>query len=156
MLTSRSIAVALTLALAVSTTGSSAGRSSSSTSDDGIPVQDLSRRGVQDANQCRQKWGDGSPNAQCTTAYLNSVQDFCLFAPRRRDTIGNAEENVVSYCTKTGFGTRALPADAIHSAQFIKTSEYIQVVGLGDFTKINVQAGDDGGEVSRGGRRRKA
>jgi hypothetical protein len=38
----------------------------------------------------------------------------------------------------------------ITSATFVKTPSYVQVTGLGDFTRINVQAGDDGGEYDFG------
>lgn len=37
----------------------------------------------------------------------------------------------------------------IHGASFVYAPGYVQITGTGDFTKMNVLAGDDGGEVSR-------
>ncbi|CAO1637585.1 unnamed protein product [Sympodiomycopsis kandeliae] len=108
--------------------------------------QALIKRG-QDPNNCRAQWGDSNESARCRTAVLNSIHDFCLYAPKRSATIGDQEAYVVSYCTKTGYGTRTIPPGTIHGAQWIKTPEYIQVVGLGDFTKINIAPNDEGGEL---------
>jgi hypothetical protein len=32
---------------------------------------------------------------------------------------------------------------------FLKTDFYVQIMGTGDFTQINIQAGDEGGELVR-------
>jgi hypothetical protein len=36
---------------------------------------------------------------------------------------------------------------ALKGVHFVKTSEYVQVTGVGDFTKINIPKGDSGGEL---------
>mgnify|MGYP007100400240 CR=1 FL=1 len=40
-----------------------------------------------------------------------------------------------------------MPQGTIKSAHYLQTPHYTQVTGTGDFTKINIQAGDDGGEL---------
>jgi hypothetical protein len=77
------------------------------------------------------------------------VDDFCLWAPPKANsgTIGDTEQIEIAWCTKSGRGTRVMPAGTLHSAHFVKTPDYVQVTGTGDFTKINVQAKDEGGEL---------
>ncbi|KAJ1044057.1 hypothetical protein NDA11_001588 [Ustilago hordei] len=77
-------------------------------------------------NQCK-KWGDSSPHP-------NPV-------------IGANEESVVSYCLKSGYGTRLIINGAIQGVQFLKTPNLLQVAGVGDFTSLNIQRGDAGGEL---------
>jgi hypothetical protein len=107
---------------------------------------------------------------------LNSVEDFCLFAPSMPNSaIGNVEAEVVAWCTKERNGARLIPDGcvpsrrsrgpwlahqetdplwaassqrrAITAAHFVKTPLYVQVQGRGDLTKLNIAAGDDGGEL---------
>lgn len=54
---------------------------------------------------------------------------------------------MVAWCTKAGRGTRVIPRDALKGVQFIRTPDYVQVVGFIDQTKVNIQAGDYGGEL---------
>jgi len=54
---------------------------------------------------------------------------------------------MVAWCTKPGRGTRLIPANALKGVQFMRTPDYVQVVGFIDQTKINIQAGDFGGEL---------
>jgi hypothetical protein len=54
---------------------------------------------------------------------------------------------MVAWCTKPGHGTRLIPADALQGVQFMKTPDYVQVVGFVDQTKINILEGDWGGEM---------
>ncbi|CAE6468958.1 unnamed protein product [Rhizoctonia solani] len=99
-------------------------------------------------NQC------GSGNSQtslCQSLYVNSVEDFCLWAPPYSDgknsSIGEVEQIVVSWCVKPGYGTRLIPDGTIKGAHFVQTPDYVQVTGWGDFTKMNVPKGDAGGEL---------
>ncbi|CAD6931253.1 unnamed protein product [Tilletia caries] len=98
-------------------------------------------------NDCVKTYGDSNPNAKCQTAVINSVTDFCLWAPDHSATIGDRERDVVAYCTKSGYGTRLIPQGTIKGAQFRKTPSFVQVTGLCDCTKINVAPGDEGGEL---------
>ncbi|EJU02341.1 hypothetical protein DACRYDRAFT_22015 [Dacryopinax primogenitus] len=99
-------------------------------------------------NQC----GSGhSQTSMCQNVYINSVQDFCLWAPPSTDgtnsTIGETERIEVAWCMKDGYGTRLIPDGTIKGAHFVQTPDYVQVTGFGDFTKMNIPAGDQGGEL---------
>ena len=81
---------------------------------------------------------------------VNSVDDFCLFAPPysgSNATIGDTERVEVSWCLKDGYGTRLIPDGTITGAHFIQTPDYIQIIGVGDLTRLNIPAGDSGGEL---------
>lgn len=40
-----------------------------------------------------------------------------------------------------------MPAGTLKGVHFVKTPDYVQITGMGDFTKINVKARDEGGEL---------
>lgn len=88
-----------------------------------------------------------SQDSQCQTAWINDVDDFCLWAPPSTGTIGDTERIEVAWCTKSGRGARTIPDGTLQGVHFVKTPDYVQVTGVGDFTKINVANGDEGGEV---------
>ncbi|KAG5652613.1 hypothetical protein H0H81_004395 [Sphagnurus paluster] len=93
-----------------------------------------------------------SQTSNCQTAYLNSAQDFCLFAPPNpNSTIGDTEHEAVSWCTKSGRGTRTIPNGTLKGVHFVRTPNYVQVTGRGDLTKLNIQKGDEGGELDNRG-----
>ncbi|KAJ3482670.1 hypothetical protein NLJ89_g12124 [Agrocybe chaxingu] len=84
----------------------------------------------------------------CQTSFLNSLDDFCLWAPPEMGReVGDIEGSMIAWCTKPGHGTRLIPAGALHGVQFTKTPDYVQVVGFIDQTQINILAGDFGGEM---------
>jgi hypothetical protein len=39
----------------------------------------------------------------------------------------------------------------LKGVHFVKTSNYVQITGVGDFTKVNIRAGDEGGELDNRG-----
>lgn len=83
-------------------------------------------------------------------ASVNSVDDFCLFAPPysgSNATIGDTERVEVSWCLRDGYGTRLIPDGTIAGAHFVQTPDYIQIIGVGDLTRLNIPAGDSGGEL---------
>ncbi|ETW77938.1 hypothetical protein HETIRDRAFT_435869 [Heterobasidion irregulare TC 32-1] len=104
-------------------------------------------QGQSGTNQC----GNGtSQTSECQNAYLNSVDDFCVFAPPDPgpgSVIGNTERIEVAWCIKSGYGTRVIPDGTISGAHFVQTPDYVQITGVGDLTKINIPAGDEGGEL---------
>ncbi|CAL1698993.1 unnamed protein product [Somion occarium] len=106
-----------------------------------------SEKGQSGTNQC----GSGhNQNSTCQNLYINSVDDFCLFAPPEPgpgSTVGNTERIEVAWCIKDGYGTRLIPDGTIQGAHFVQTPDYVQVTGVGDFTKINIPKGDTGGEL---------
>ncbi|KAL7414694.1 hypothetical protein BDY24DRAFT_384229 [Mrakia frigida] len=79
---------------------------------------------------------------------LNSYDDFCIFSPMTSgDTIGDTEETQVAWCTKPRNNARVIPDGTITGLHFVKTPLYVQVSGWGDLTKLNIQEGDEGGEL---------
>jgi len=88
-----------------------------------------------------------SQTSNCQTVWINSAQDFCLWAPPSPGTIGDTERLEVAWCTKTGRGARTIPNGTLKGVHFVQTPDYVQVTGVGDFTKINVPNGDEGGEL---------
>lgn len=106
-----------------------------------------SEEGQSGTNQCGTT---SNQTSQCQNAYINSLSDFCLFGPPEAgadSAIGNTERIEVSYCLKPGYGTRVIPDGTITGAHFVKTPDYVQITGVGDLTKINIPAGDAGGEL---------
>ena len=107
------------------------------------------------------------PSSLCQTAYINSldgtsiinehvlldtqfslVEDFCLWAPSiPGKTVGEIEGEMIAWCTRPGHGTRVMPDGTITGVQFTKSPDYVEVVGFMDQTKINMIAGDAGGEM---------
>ncbi|KAH8829730.1 hypothetical protein DL96DRAFT_1706579 [Flagelloscypha sp. PMI_526] len=84
----------------------------------------------------------------CQTSFLNALDDFCLWAPSKPDSIiADTEGEEVAWCTKPGRGTRLIPNGALQGVQFMKTSDYIQVVGFIDQSQINIKSDDPGGEL---------
>lgn len=65
--------------------------------------------------------------------------------------IGDTEREEVAWCTKSGRGTRVIPDGTLKGVHFVHTPDYVQVTGVGDFTKINIPAGDSGGELDNRG-----
>jgi len=120
--------------------------------DTGYSVNDLpqtSQDGQYGVNSC----GTGSdPSSNCQTAWLNSADDFCLWAPPNPDSaIGDVERETIAFCTKSGRGARVIPDGALSGVHFVSTPDYVQVTGVGDFTKINIRKGDEGGELDNRG-----
>jgi len=84
----------------------------------------------------------------CQTAIINAIDDFCVWSsPEPNGVIGNIEGESVAYCTKPGRGTRLIPSGALTGVQFMKTPDYVQVVGFIDQSQINLQKDDGGGEM---------
>ncbi|KAF9813269.1 hypothetical protein IEO21_05704 [Rhodonia placenta] len=108
---------------------------------------DHTQDGQYGTNQCGT---DSSQTSLCQNAYINSVDDFCLFAPPysgSNATIGDTERIEVSWCLKDGYGTRIIPDGSISGAHFVQTPDYVQITGVGDLTRLNIPAGDTGGEL---------
>ncbi|CAO1629330.1 unnamed protein product [Sympodiomycopsis kandeliae] len=80
-------------------------------------------------------------------ASINSIDDWCTFGPPTQTTIGDIEGETVAYCTKPRNNARVIPDGTVTAVHFIKTPLYVQVMANGDFTKINVVQGDQGGEL---------
>lgn len=83
--------------------------------------------------------------SMCQTMWMNNADDFCLWAPPTVGNIGDTEREEVAWCTKAGRGTRVIPDGTLFGVHFVRTPDYVQITGVGDFTKINVAPGDAGG-----------
>ena len=85
-----------------------------------------------------------------TRSITNSLRntDFCLWAPSEpNSTVADTEGEMVAWCSKSGYGTRLIPEGTLTGLQFLKTPDYIQIVGFMDQTQINMASGDYGGEM---------
>ncbi|KAF8888460.1 hypothetical protein CPB84DRAFT_1786113 [Gymnopilus junonius] len=88
------------------------------------------------------------PDSLCQTSYLNSLDDFCIWAPPQPGmTVGQIEGEMIAWCTRPGHGTRIMPPGTLTGVQLTKTPDYIQVVGFMNQSLIDMVAGDDGGEM---------
>ncbi|KAF9007179.1 hypothetical protein BDQ17DRAFT_1398614 [Cyathus striatus] len=84
----------------------------------------------------------------CQTSFVNSIEDFCLWGPPTPNSeVGSTEGEMVAWCTKAGHGTRLIPRGALTGVQWIRTPDYVAVIGYLDQTKVNIAAGDYGGEM---------
>ncbi|KAH8928057.1 hypothetical protein BT69DRAFT_1237516 [Atractiella rhizophila] len=110
-------------------------------------VPNITEEGETGYNIC----GTGhSQTSMCQTSYVNSIDDFCLWAPPEpgaNATIGETERFEVAWCTKAGHGTRLIPDGTLTGVHFVQTPDFVQITGVGDLTKINIPAGDAGGEL---------
>jgi len=116
----------------------------------GIPEKadtDIGVRGPQFGyNKCNST--TEGPSSLCQTSFLNSLDDFCLWAPSKPDSlIADTEGEEVAWCTKPGRGTRLIPQGALTGVQFMRTPDYIQVVGFVKQALIDIKDGDSGGEL---------
>lgn len=83
----------------------------------------------------------------CQTAYVNSLDDFCIWGPREpNSTIAVEEGALVAWCTQPGRGTRIIPPNALLGVQFMRTPDYLQLTGKIDQSLINIASNDTGGE----------
>ncbi|KAL4066910.1 hypothetical protein V8B97DRAFT_348878 [Scleroderma yunnanense] len=87
-------------------------------------------------------------NSDCQTIMVNGIDDFCLWAPPQpNSTIGDTEAIEVGWCSKSGWGTRLIPAGTLTGVQVLKTSKYIQFAGFINQVNLNLALGDYGGEL---------
>ncbi|EJD45379.1 hypothetical protein AURDEDRAFT_87930 [Auricularia subglabra TFB-10046 SS5] len=105
---------------------------------------DKSEEGQFGTNRCGTT---SSQNSTCQNLFINSADDFCIYAPPTINTIGAAERFTVSYCLRSGYGTRLIPNGAIRGVHFVQTPDYVQITGVGDLTSLNIRPGDGGGEM---------
>lgn len=80
-------------------------------------------------------------------ASVNSIDDWCTFSSPDGQAIADTESFTVAYCTKARNNARVIPDGTLTAVHFVKTPLYIQIMALGDFTKIGIAAGDEGGEL---------
>ncbi|GAA94882.1 uncharacterized protein L969DRAFT_47163 [Mixia osmundae IAM 14324] len=120
----------------------------------GVPYRvDVSNgpRGLQTGYNLCNSTTEG-PTSLCQTAFLSSIEDFCLWGPQEPNSIvGDTEGEMVAWCTRPGKGTRLIPEGTIRGMQFITTPGYVQITGTLDQSRINIATGDYGGELDSAG-----
>ncbi|KAJ6622108.1 hypothetical protein B0H10DRAFT_2015296 [Mycena sp. CBHHK59/15] len=90
-------------------------------------------------------------DSHCQTMFVNHIDDFCLWAPATPNTtIGDAEGDVVAWCSKKGHGTRIIPDGAVTGMQLVNTPSYIQIAGTINQAMLDI-GGEFGGELDSGG-----
>ncbi|KAK4055949.1 hypothetical protein OIO90_002942 [Microbotryomycetes sp. JL221] len=103
-------------------------------------------------NDCYKRYkGKDGPDRVCQTLWLGQAEDFCVFGMKTRTPVGSGERDAVAYCTKKGHGARLIPKGTFKGMHWVRTSKYIQITAVGDFTKLNLPAGDEGGELDAHG-----
>ncbi|KAG8907631.1 hypothetical protein FRB99_003093 [Tulasnella sp. 403] len=111
-------------------------------------LPDTTEQGQAGTNRCG---GGSSQTSLCQNVFMNSITDFCVWGPPysngQNATVGETEREEVAFCLKSGYGTRLLPDGTITGAHWVQTPDYVQVTGIGDFTKIGIPASDSGGEL---------
>ncbi|KAJ7136772.1 hypothetical protein C8R44DRAFT_767855 [Mycena epipterygia] len=78
---------------------------------------------------------------------INSIDDFCIFAPPSPATIPDTETVEVAWCTMPRNNARVIPDGTFTGVSFLKTDFYVQVFGFGKFDGLNVAPNDGGGEL---------
>ncbi|KAJ7226817.1 hypothetical protein GGX14DRAFT_555401 [Mycena pura] len=78
---------------------------------------------------------------------LNSIDDFCLFAPPSLASIPDTETEEVAWCTMPRNNARVIPDGTFSGLSFLKTDFYVQIMGTGNLTNLNIAPHDDGGEL---------
>ncbi|KAJ7450027.1 hypothetical protein B0H11DRAFT_1928413 [Mycena galericulata] len=78
---------------------------------------------------------------------INSIDDFCLFAPPYVANISDTETEEVAWCTQPRNNARVIPDGTITGVSFLKTDFYVQIMGTGNLTALNIVNGDEGGEL---------
>ncbi|WVR08600.1 hypothetical protein IAU60_005655 [Kwoniella sp. DSM 27419] len=87
-------------------------------------------------------------NSMARLLSLNAIDDFCLFAPiDPNSVIGETEAEEVAWCVQPRNNARVIPDGTLTAVHFVKTPLYWQIQGFGDLTKLNIQSGDEGGEL---------
>lgn len=81
------------------------------------------------------------------TVVVKDNKQFCLFLPKRGQTVADSETNARPSCTVQGLapGAGTLPSGAV-SAHEVKNAHFIQITGRLDIQKLGLRSGDGGGQ----------
>ncbi|KIK58594.1 hypothetical protein GYMLUDRAFT_227867 [Collybiopsis luxurians FD-317 M1] len=78
---------------------------------------------------------------------INAIDDWCIFAPPELQDIADSETYEVAWCTQSRNDARVIPDGTITGVSLLKTDMYVQIMGYGNLTQLNIPAGDWGGEL---------
>ncbi|KAH6885693.1 macrophage activating glycoprotein [Coprinopsis sp. MPI-PUGE-AT-0042] len=103
-----------------------------------VDTENLIRGPQHGYNQCNST--TENQESLCQTMHFNSLDDFCLWGPPEYGREVGDIEGIMGTA-------RVSSLNALYGVQWIRTPAYVQAVGYIDQTKINVLAGDFGGEM---------
>jgi len=121
---------------------------------DQLPEQVVTSTFVRGTQTGYNKCNSSTQNQQsmCQTAIVNNISDFCFYAPpQANSSIADTEADEVTWCVKSGWGSRGVPPNTITGIQVLNTADYIQIVAFINQVNVNMQVGDYGGELDCGG-----
>lgn len=78
---------------------------------------------------------------------INSIDDWCIFAPPELFNISDSETFEVAWCTQARNDARVIPDGTITGVSLLKTDMYVQIMGYGNLSMLNIPVGDWGGEL---------
>ncbi|OCF61142.1 hypothetical protein L486_00786 [Kwoniella mangroviensis CBS 10435] len=80
---------------------------------------------------------------------LVSHEDFCVYGlseENKGKMLSESVDNVISYCSKSGHGTRLIPDGTLKGVTYVRTPSWVQVSGSGDFSQIGISSDDSGAQ----------
>ncbi|WVQ67136.1 uncharacterized protein L199_005331 [Kwoniella botswanensis] len=87
--------------------------------------------------------------SQSKELWLMSHEDFCVYGlseENRGKMLSESVDNVISYCSKSGHGTRLIPDGTLKGVTYVRTPSWVQVSGSGDFSQIGISPDDSGAQ----------
>lgn len=80
-------------------------------------------------------------------AEVRPSPQFCIFSAPYTANVGDIERIAVAYCAQPGHGARLIPSGTFKNLHYVSTPHYVQITAEGDFTKLKIKPGDEGGEL---------
>ncbi|KAH9984886.1 hypothetical protein BJV77DRAFT_952276, partial [Russula vinacea] len=105
-------------------------------------------RGTQSGyNQCNSTTQTRNQNSECQTLIVNSIFDFCLYAPGTpNSTISDTEGEGVAWCTTKEHGTRGIPPGTFTGLQVLRrncaTRTTFSLSDSSTKANVNIRPGD--------------
>ncbi|WWD03500.1 hypothetical protein V865_001552 [Kwoniella europaea PYCC6329] len=92
---------------------------------------------------------DAQSQSQSKELWLMSHEDFCVYGlseENKGKMLSESVDNVISYCSKSGHGTRLIPDGTLKGVTYVRTPSWVQVSGSGDFSQIGISSDDSGAQ----------
>ena len=89
-----------------------------------LPDQFMGANRIPGGGEPQSGWNRCAENAWnqkslCQTAWINDINDWCIWGPPDGGDIGSTERVAVAYCTTDKHGTRLIPDGTITGAHFV-------------------------------------
>ncbi|KAF5375982.1 hypothetical protein D9757_008823 [Collybiopsis confluens] len=78
---------------------------------------------------------------------VNGIDDWCIFAPPEMQVIADSETYEIAWCSQARNDARVIPDGTVTGVSLLKTDMYVQIMGYGNLTALNIPYGDYGGEL---------